>query len=211
MVVARTQFAPCIGRGVAIEAERKAAAGDIGLVETRHAEALRLQRRVGRHPADHGCEAIAAFGAAAEALRVEVGGEMVTEGGKAVGRHPMVGEGERTGEIPRTGAGGGVDAGLERVAPAAAEALRQAPVGATAGERKAGNGVGREVIVEPAGDAKSAGGEIMAADDCRIAVGVVITAVAASPRAPARLEGRRRRLGQGRLHRFGISEGNVPR
>ena len=38
---------------------------------------------------------------------------MVTEGGQAVGRHPMVGEGERTGDIPGTGAGGGIDAGLE--------------------------------------------------------------------------------------------------
>ena len=148
MVVARTQFTPGIGRGVAIEAERKAAAGEISLVETRHAEALRLHRRVGRDPANHGCEAIAAFGAAAEALRVEVRGEMVTEGDKAVGRHPMVGKSERTGEIPWAGAGGGVGANLERVAPAAAEALRQAPVGATAGEPKAGNGVGCEVIVE---------------------------------------------------------------
>src|SRR5215831_15368056 len=132
MVETRTQFAPCIGCGVASVAEGKAAADDIGLVVTRRAEALRLQRRVWRHPADHGCEAIAAFGAAAETLRGEVRGEMITEGGQAVSRHPMVGEGERTGEIPRTGAGDGVGAGLERVAPAAAEALRQVPIDAAA-------------------------------------------------------------------------------
>src|SRR5215475_11150748 len=111
----------------------------------------------------------------------------------------MVGEGERPGEIPRTGAGGSIDTGLERVAAAATEALRQAPIGATTGERKAGNSVRREVIIEPAREAKSAGGDIMA-DHCRITVGAVIAAVTASPYAPALLEGRRRRcLVHGRL------------
>src|SRR5262245_13020357 len=171
MVEAHTQFAPRISPSAAIVAERKAAAGEIGLVVTRRAEALRLKCRVGCHPTDPGCEAIAALCAAAKALRVEVRSQMVTERGNAVGRHPMVGEGERTGDIPRTKAGSAVDTGLERVAPAAAKALRQAPIGATAGECKADNTVGREKIVDPRRKAKRAGGDIMAADYCRITVG----------------------------------------
>ena len=99
-------------------------------------EALRLDRGVGRDPAVGRPEAIAAFEPPAVALRVEVGGQVVAEG-EAVGGHPVVGEGEGRGEISRAGFRGAVEAGLEGIALAAAQPLRQAPVGAAAGEREA--------------------------------------------------------------------------
>jgi len=47
------------------------------------------------------------------------------EDGEAVGRHPVIGEGEGRGEIGRAGFRRAVDAGLERIAPPAAQPLRQ--------------------------------------------------------------------------------------
>src|SRR5262249_45413521 len=74
-------------------------------------------------------ETIAAFEPPAVALRVEIGSEAVADG-CAVGRHPVVGEGKRRGEIGGTEAGGAADAGLEGIAPAAAPPPRPAPMGA---------------------------------------------------------------------------------
>ena len=67
----------------------------------------------------------------------------------------MIGEGQRAGDIGRTEPADAVDAGLEGVAAAGAERLRQTPIGAAAGERKAGHRVRREVIVHAAGEAES--------------------------------------------------------
>ena len=143
-------------------------------------EALRLDRGVGRNPAVGRPEAVAAFEPPAVALRVEVGGQVVAGKGEAVGRHPVVGEGEGRGEISRARSRRAVDAGLEGIALAAAQPLRQAPVGAGAGEREAHHGVGCEAIIEAAGKARGACGEIMAADHGEIAVGAI--AAADSPR-----------------------------
>src|SRR5262249_53983097 len=74
---------------------------------------------------------------------------MVAGKGEAVGRHPMVGEGQGRGDISRTPSRRAVEPGLERVALAAPQALRQAPIGAAAGERDAHHAVAREMIVEP--------------------------------------------------------------
>jgi hypothetical protein len=54
---------------------------------------------------------------------------MVAES-EAVGRHPVIGEGEGRGEIGRAKFGGAVDARLEGIALAAAQPLPEAPVGA---------------------------------------------------------------------------------
>src|SRR5262249_24077057 len=128
-----------------------------------------LDRGVGREPAIDGGEAIAALQAAAEALRVEACGEVVAGKGEAVGRHPMVGEGERRGEIGRAPSRRAVDAGLERIALAATHPLPRARVGARAGERGADYAVAREMVVEPGRAARGARGKIVAADDCGIA------------------------------------------
>ena len=61
MVEARAQFAPGVGGVARIEAEREAAAVDIGLVVAGRVEALRLDRRVRRDPAEDASETIAAF------------------------------------------------------------------------------------------------------------------------------------------------------
>ena len=68
--------------------------------------------------------AVAAFEPPAVALRVEVGGQVV-EDGEPIGGHPVVGEGEGRGKVGRTPPGRTVDAGLEGIALAAAQALRQ--------------------------------------------------------------------------------------
>jgi hypothetical protein len=81
----------------------------------------------------------------------------------------VIGEGERGGEIGRAPSRRAVDAGLERIALAATQPLRQAPVGAAAGERDADDAVAGEMVVEPGRAARGARGQIMTADDCGIA------------------------------------------
>ena len=81
----------------------------------------------------------------------------------------MVGEGQRRGEIGRTPARRAVDAGLERIALAAAQPLRQAPAGAAARECDADYAVAREMIVEPGRAARGARAKIVAADHRGIA------------------------------------------
>src|SRR5262245_1687615 len=102
VVETRTQFGSRIGAGAGIDVEPKAASCDVDFAVGRCVETLRLHRAVRRYAADHCCKAIAAFNPAAKALRIEVGGELVTEGGDTVGRHPVVGEGKRPGDVPGT-------------------------------------------------------------------------------------------------------------
>jgi len=161
-VEARAQFAPGVGGVAAIETERKAIGDQPGLGVARRVEVLRLDSCV-RRDAGVGCrEAVAAFEPPAVALGVEVGGQMVANG-EPVGGHPVISEGERRREIGRAGFRRAVDAGLEGIALAAAEPLRQAPVGAGAGEREAHHRVRREAIIEAGRAARGARGEIMAA------------------------------------------------
>jgi hypothetical protein len=112
---------------------------------------------VGRNAAVRRPEPIAAFEPPAVALRVEVSGQMVAEG-EAVGGHPVVGEGEGRGEIGRAVFRCAVDAGLEGIALAAAEPLRQALIGAATGKRHAQHRVGRQAIIEAAREADRARG-----------------------------------------------------
>jgi hypothetical protein len=90
-------------------------------------EVLRLDCGIGRDATPRHAEAVAAFKPPAVTLRIEVGAEMI-EDGKAVGRHPVIGEGEGRGEIGGAGFRRAVDAGLERIALPAAQPLRQAPI-----------------------------------------------------------------------------------
>ena len=86
-----------------------------------------------------------------------------------------------------------VDAGLEGIALAAAQSLRQAPIGAGASEREAHDRTGREMIIESGRAARRARGEIVAADHREIAVGTIAAAIACAPHGPALLEGGRLR------------------
>src|SRR4029079_2903283 len=113
------------------------AAVEIGLAIARRGEPLRLDRPIGREPAVVGGKTIAALYPYAIALRVEARAEMVAGKGEAVGRQPMIGEGERGGDIGGTRARSAVETGLEGVALAAAYPPREVPVGAAAGEREA--------------------------------------------------------------------------
>src|SRR5262249_56853259 len=115
----------------------------------------------GQRAAIEGREAVAALDSAGDALRVEARGEMVAGKGEAVGRHPVIGVGEGGREIGRARACGAIDAGLEGIALAAAQPLGEAPVGAAAGERGSHHAVAGEMIVEAAGKARGAGGEIV--------------------------------------------------
>ena len=122
----------------------------------------------------------------------------------------MVGEGEGRREIGRAGTGGAVDAGLEGIALAATQPLRQAPIGAAAGEGKAHHRIGRQAIVEAAGHAHRARGHVVAADDGKIAAGAVAAAIGAAPCGPARLVDRRQGLLRCLEHR-GIGERDLGR
>ena len=121
-------------------------------------EPLGLDRRIGREPAVIGGKAIAALHPSAIALRVEARAEMVAGKGEAVGRHPVIGEGERGGDIGGTRARSAVETGLEGIALPAADPLSQVPVGAAAGEREAHYRARCEAIIEPGGAARGARG-----------------------------------------------------
>src|SRR5262249_47688308 len=110
------------------------------------------------------------------------------------------------GEIGGTRARRAVEPGLERIALAGAEPLRQAPVGAAAREREAHHRAGREAVIEPGRAAGRRGGEIVAAAHRGIAAGAIAGAVARAPRAPALLEAWRRRR---RFQYLCISERDV--
>src|SRR5262245_27050604 len=121
----------------------------------------------------------------------------------------MVSEGEGSGEIGRAVFRRTIDAGLEGIALAATEPLRQAPVGAGAGEREAHHSVWREAIVEAGRAACCPCREIMAADHGEIAAGAVAAAEACAPYRQARLI-HRCRLGRC-LEYLGIGERDVLR
>jgi hypothetical protein len=114
----------------------------------------------------------------------------------------VIGESEVACDIERTEACHAIDAGLEGVAPAAAESLRETPIGAAAGKREARNGVRREVIIQAAGIAIIAGVDIVRADR---RVGGAAAAKGRAPRGPALIEGLRRR----RLERRVKAERNI--
>src|SRR5262249_22801942 len=98
---------------------------------------LPLDCRVRREAPVDGGEAIAALHASAETPRVEARGEVIAGKGEAIGRHPVIGVGERGGEIGRAPPRRAVEARLERIALAAAPPLRTAPIGPAGGEREA--------------------------------------------------------------------------
>ena len=100
-IEACAKLAARVGRGARIVSERKTAAIGVSLAVGGRAEALRLDRGIGRNPAVEGREAVAALDSAGDALRVEARGEMVAGKGEAVGRHPVIGVGEGAGEIGR--------------------------------------------------------------------------------------------------------------
>src|SRR5262249_47526065 len=143
-----------------------------------------------REPAIESCKAIPALHASAERLRIKTGGKVVAGKGEAVGRHPVVGVGERGGEISRAPSRRAVDAGLKSGALYSADPPRQGPIGAAAGEREAHHGARREAIVEPGGAARGARRQIVAADHGHVAGRAVAAAIARPPHAPALLEAR---------------------
>src|SRR5215471_4315752 len=120
-VEAGAEFAPGITASAGIVGKREAAAVGVGLAVARRAEALHLNRGIGRNAAVDCGEAIAALDPPAIALRVEARGEMVAGKREAVARHPVIDEGERRGEIGWPRARRAVDARLERVALAGTE------------------------------------------------------------------------------------------
>jgi len=99
----------------------------------------------------------------------------------------LLAKGERAGEVDRTLMGDAIDASEERVASAAAEPLRQTPIGAAAGEREAENGIRRVVIVHAGRIAERTRRHVVRADG-RIAVGRAAAAEARSPCGPTLLE-----------------------
>ena len=104
IVKARADFAAAVRgvrRGIS---QAEAAAGEIGLAVARRMEVLHLQGRIGRDaddvPGDRQSEAVTGFAARRIALALEFRRETVAER-DAVRREPMIGEGERAGEVCR--------------------------------------------------------------------------------------------------------------
>src|SRR5664280_2269371 len=184
LVEPRAEFAARVARRVGVVREPKAAAGDIGFAIAGDVEALRLQGRIGRKSDHRRRETVAALEAPADAVRVEVGRELVAGDGNTVGRYPVRRIGERTGEISRARSRQAVDAGLESIALAAAEPVRQAPVSAGATEREADLGVGRKPVVETCGDAPGVRAHVMTSHHGGIASRVVGAAIGRAPDAP---------------------------
>ena len=126
IVEARANLASGVGRGRRIVIKPETAAGEIGLAVARRVEQLRLQRRVrgdaddARGAVDRHAIAIPGLDASGIALSGEARGELVVDR-DAAGRKPMVGEGECGRHIGRAHARRAMDAGLEFIAPAAAE------------------------------------------------------------------------------------------
>ena len=85
----------------------------------------------------------------------------------------MIGEGKRAGDISRPPIADAVNAGLQRVAPSAAKRIGEPPIGATAGKRKADDGVRADVIIHAGRETESVCRDIIGAD-----AGVAIRSVA---------------------------------
>jgi hypothetical protein len=77
-----------------------------------------------------------------------------------------------------------VDGRLEHVAASAAEAVRQAIIGAPSREREADHRVGRDPVVEAGGVAERARRPVVASGQ-RVTAGVGLAAIACGPDAPA--------------------------
>ena len=133
-------------------------------------EVLELNGTIRRHrECRRRCIAITAFEPRPVALAGEAGVELIAERA-AAGREPVIGEGNCAGDVSRAEPADAIGAGLQRVAVSTTERIRQAPIGAGAGERKARHRVGREMIIHPAGEAVCAG-RCGIRSDRRIAVG----------------------------------------
>ena len=211
IVDARAELASGVGGIHRSVRQPEAAAGEIGLAVARRMEVLRLQRGIRRHPDDdagdrHGIT-IAAFEPRSVALADEGRPQLIAER-NAVGGEPVIGEGERGREIGRTGMRLGIDAGLEGIAAAAAQALRQSPVGAAAGEAEAVSDAWRGAIFHARSEAIVARGDIVGAD-CGIAVGRTGAAEGRAPRRPAPFEALRSLVLL--LQRLGISKRDIAR
>jgi hypothetical protein len=87
-------------------------------------EVLRLHSAIRRHAERRQyAKAIAAFQPRAIALADKVRGELIAQR-RAAGIEPVIGEGERGGNISRPEIADAIGAGLQGVAPAAAERVR---------------------------------------------------------------------------------------
>src|SRR4029077_14744824 len=125
-----------------------------GLAVARRTEVLRLRGGVRRHPESRQHrEAVTAFKTRVVALSVEIRRELTAQRA-AVGGEPMIGEGERAGEIGRSHMGDAIDAGLHGVAAAAAEAACQTPIRAAARKREADERTRRDVIIHTGREAE---------------------------------------------------------
>src|SRR5262249_49496780 len=90
-----------------------------------------------------------------------------------------------------------VNANLERVTSAAAEPLRQAPIGAAAGKREPCRRVRRKPVIQAAGKAVDARGDVVRTDN-GVAAGGAAASETRSPCGPALIEWLFRRCLDGR-------------
>src|ERR1700753_659742 len=136
-------------------------------------------------------EAISAFNPSAKALTIELCGELIAES-EAIGREPVIREGNGRGNVGRPKIALSIDTELESVAATPTETLRQAPVDTAAGEREARQRIRRKMVVHAAGETIVASADVIGADG-RVAGGIAAATETRSPCCPSLLE---------RLHRL---------
>src|SRR5262249_41687907 len=114
LIEARAELSSCIGGIAGVEAEPKAAAGEICFLIERRVKILHLDGRIRRDAGGRrDGKAIAAFDASAKTLRVEACGELIEHRREAVGGHRVISEAERGCDIGWPEEGLGIEAGLK--------------------------------------------------------------------------------------------------
>jgi len=128
----------------------------------------------------------------------------------AIRCEPVIGEGERTGQIKRPPMRLGIGASLERVAATRPERLREIPVGAAAGEAEAIHRVRRDVALHAGGEAVVARGDIIRSGR-GIAIDMARAAEGRAPRRPALIEALWLRFRLRPFQGLGISQRHIGR
>jgi hypothetical protein len=162
----------------------KSAAAHVGLAVGRRVEVLLLNRRVRDKRSERGWEAVTALEACAKSFCRKARREMVAHKGKTVCRRPVLRIGECRTKIKGSAAGNAVDTGLERIGPARAKPLREAPSGAGTRERKANRSAGRDPVIHAGRNSGGTRRTIVAADKNRISICLVDAAICCAPHAP---------------------------
>src|ERR1043166_3274077 len=163
-VETRTELTPPVRRALRIVVKCERAAVRISLGVSRRLKHLELRRSVGRDAPPDAGKPVASLNPAAEVLADKAALQPIAADAKAIGRDPMVGKRSRCREICWPCPRGAICSDQQSVTPAAAKAFRQPPIGGSAGNREAGNGVRCKTIIQPDRNSVSAQRHVVRTD-----------------------------------------------